>query len=155
MSHTRGSCTSSPINTTTGICHLIGLLQWLHHWLHNMRAVLSNPRWCDQTLIYHHPPKLLSFFPSWNSLPNSMPHVHSFGCNPALAKWILESLGIRGVNFHGEFGLGIPNYNSSGSKKPRNSQKFQVYSQQGLEFLGITTQSTNDFPWKVVNLKNS
>ena len=29
---------------------------------------------------------------------------------------------------------------------PRNSQKFQVYSQQDLEFLGIPTQRTNDFP---------
>ena len=41
-----------------------------------------------------------------------------------LAKWILEFLRIRGVNFHGKFGLGIPNYNNSGSKNqeiPRNS----------------------------------
>ena len=44
----------------------------------------------------------------------------------------------KGVNFHGKFGLGIPNHNNSGSKNleiPRNSQKFQVYSQQDLEFL--------------------
>ena len=43
----------------------------------------------------------------------------------------------KGVNFHGKFGLGIPNHNNSGSKNleiPRNSQKFQVYSQQDLEF---------------------
>ena len=33
-----------------------------------------------------------------------------------LVKWILEFLRIRGVNFHGKFGLGIPNYNNSGSK---------------------------------------
>ena len=42
-----------------------------------------------------------------------------------------------GVNFHGKFRLGIPNHNNSGSKNleiPRNSQKFQVYSQQDLEF---------------------
>ena len=26
----------------------------------------------------------------------------------SLAKWILEFLGIRGMNFHGKFGLGIP-----------------------------------------------
>ena len=48
----------------------------------------------------------------------------------ALAKWILEFsefLGIKGVNFHYKFGLGIPNHNNSGSKNleiPRNSQKF-------------------------------
>ena len=45
--------------------------------------------------------------------------------------------------------LGIPNHNNSGFKNldiPRNSQKFQVYSQQDLEFQGILTQSTNDFP---------
>ena len=45
--------------------------------------------------------------------------------------------------------LGIPNHNNSGFKNldiPRNSQKFQVYSQQDLEFKGIPTQSTNDFP---------
>ena len=47
-----------------------------------------------------------------------------------LAKWLLEFLGIprnKGVNFHGKFGLGIPNHNNSGSKNleiPRNSQKF-------------------------------
>ena len=46
-----------------------------------------------------------------------------------LAKWLLEFLGIprtEGVNFHGKFGLGIPNHNNSGSKNleiPRNSQK--------------------------------
>ena len=64
----------------------------------------------------------------------------------------------KGVNFHGKFRLGIPNHNNSSSKNleiprnskkfpeiPRNSQKFQVYSQQDLEFLGIPTQSTNDF----------
>ena len=45
----------------------------------------------------------------------------------SLAKWILEFLGIprnKGVNFHGKFGLGIPNHNNSGSKNleiPRNS----------------------------------
>ena len=45
----------------------------------------------------------------------------------ALAKWLLEFLGIprnKGVNFHGKFGLGIPNHNNSGSKNleiPRNS----------------------------------
>ena len=40
------------------------------------------------------------------------------------------------VNSNWEF-LGIPNHNNSGSKNleiPRNSQKFQVYSQQDLEF---------------------
>ena len=47
----------------------------------------------------------------------------------------------KGVNFHGKFRLGIPN-----QKIPKNSQKFQVYSQQDLEFLGILTQCTNDFP---------
>ena len=58
----------------------------------------------------------------------------------------------KGVNFQGKFGLGIlgiPKHNNSGSKNleiPRNSQKFQVYSQHDLEFLGIPTQSTNDFP---------
>ena len=43
------------------------------------------------------------------------------------------------VNLDWEF-LGIPNHNNSGSKNleiPWNSQKFQVYSQQDLEFLGI------------------
>ena len=37
----------------------------------------------------------------------------------ALAKWLLEFLGIprnKGVNFHSKFGLGIPNHNNSGSK---------------------------------------
>ena len=41
-----------------------------------------------------------------------------------LVKWILEFLRIRGVNFYGKFGLGILNYNNSGSKNleiPRNS----------------------------------
>ena len=41
-----------------------------------------------------------------------------------LVKWVLEFLRIRAVNFHGKFGLGIPNYNNSGSKNqeiPRNS----------------------------------
>ena len=41
-----------------------------------------------------------------------------------LAKWILEFLRIRGVNFYGKFGLGILNYNNSGSKNleiPRSS----------------------------------
>ena len=48
----------------------------------------------------------------------------------SLAKWLLEFLVIprnKGVNFHGKFGLGIPNHNNSGSKNleiPRNSQKF-------------------------------
>ena len=44
--------------------------------------------------------------------------------NLTLAKWLLEF-------------LGIPNHNNSGSKNleiPKNSQKFQVYSQQDLEF---------------------
>ena len=64
-----------------------------------------------------------------------------------LAKWLLEFLGIPRiflgikvwiftVNSDWEF-LGIPNHNNSGSKNleiPRNSQKFQVYSQQDLEF---------------------
>ena len=43
----------------------------------------------------------------------------------------------KGVNFHGKLGLGIPNHNNPGSKNleiPRNSQKFQVYSQQDSEF---------------------
>ena len=71
-------------------------------------------------------------------------------------KWILEFLGIprnKGVNFHGKFRLGIPrgipSHNKSSSKNleiPRNSQKYQVYSQQDLEFLGIPTQNTYDFP---------
>ena len=46
----------------------------------------------------------------------------------------------KGVNFmvnsNWEF-LGIPNHNNSGSENleiPWNSQKFQVYSQQDLEF---------------------
>ena len=37
----------------------------------------------------------------------------------------LEFLGIRGVNFHSVFRLGIPNYNNSGPKNPetpRNSK---------------------------------
>ena len=41
-----------------------------------------------------------------------------------LVKWVLEFLRIRAVNFHGKFGLGIPNYNNSGSKNqeiPRSS----------------------------------
>ena len=41
-----------------------------------------------------------------------------------LVKWVLEFLRIRRVNFHGKFGLGIPNYKNSGSKNqeiPRNS----------------------------------
>ena len=52
------------------------------------------------------------------------------------------------VNLDWEF-LGIPSHNNSGSKNlenPRSSQKSQVYSQQDMEFLGIPTQSTNDFP---------
>ena len=55
------------------------------------------------------------------------------------------------VNSVWEF-LEIPNHNNSGSKNleiPRNSQKFQVYSQQDLEFQGIPTQSTNAFPEKL------
>ena len=51
------------------------------------------------------------------------------------------------INSDWEF-LGIPNHNKSGSKN-------QVYSLQDLEFLGIPTQRTYDFPWKAVNLKNS
>ena len=61
------------------------------------------------------------------------------------------------VNSDWEF-LGIPNHNNSDSKNleiPKNSQKFQVYSPEDLEFLGIPTQSTNEFSWKAVNLKNS
>ena len=53
----------------------------------------------------------------------------------------------KGVNFHGKFGLGIPKHNNSGSKNleiPRNSQKFQVYSQQDLEFLGIPKNSNSE-----------
>ena len=53
----------------------------------------------------------------------------------------------KGVNFHGKFGLGIPNHNNSGSKNleiPRNSQKFQVYSQQDLEFQGIPRNSNSE-----------
>ena len=68
----------------------------------------------------------------------------------------------RGVSFHGKFGLGIPNFNNSSSKNleiPKNSRKFPEipsnHNRQDLEFLGIPTQSTNDFPWKAVNLKNS
>ena len=48
------------------------------------------------------------------------------------------------VNLDWEF-PGIPNHNNSGYKNievPRNSQKFQVYSQQDLEFLEIPTQRT-------------
>ena len=45
--------------------------------------------------------------------------------------------------------LGIPNRNrNSGSKNleiPRHFQKFQVNNQKALEFLGIPTQSANDF----------
>ena len=60
-------------------------------------------------------------------------------------------LGIRGVNFHGKFRLGIPGNLwefptvTTLVLKPRNSQKFQVNGQQDLEFLGIPTQSTYDF----------
>ena len=46
--------------------------------------------------------------------------------------------------------LGIPNHNNSGSKNleiPRNSQKFQVYSQQDLEFLGIPRNSNSENQW--------
>ena len=45
------------------------------------------------------------------------------------------------------FFLGIPNHNNSGSKNleiPKNSQKFQVYSQQDLEFLGIPRNSNSE-----------
>ena len=60
--------------------------------------------------------------------------LHSCMYIMSLAKWLLEFLGIprkilgiprnKGVNFHGKFGLGIPNHNNSGSKNleiPRNS----------------------------------
>ena len=63
---------------------------------------------------------------------------------------------------------GIPNYYNSGSKSleiPKNSQKFPEFPRNSRfianrtwnswEFLGIPTQSANDFPWKAVNLKNS
>ena len=43
--------------------------------------------------------------------------------------------------------LGIPNHNNSGSKNleiPRNSHKFQVYSQQELEVLGIPRNSNSE-----------
>ena len=76
----------------------------------------------------------------------------------SLAKWLLEVLGIfskeilgiprnKGVNFHGKLGLRIPNHNNSGSKNleiPRNSKKFQVYSQQDLEFQGIPKNSNSE-----------
>ena len=42
-------------------------------------------------------------------------------------KFFLGISSNKGVNFHGKFGLGIPNHNNSGSKNleiPRNSQKF-------------------------------
>ena len=59
------------------------------------------------------------------------------------------------MNFHGKFGLGIPNHNNFGSKNleiPRNSQKFQVYSQQDLEFLGIPRNSNSENQW--ISLKS-
>ena len=101
--------------------------------------------------------------PAWVDLfRNHFQYASSIhGYNRSLAQWILEFRGIprnKGVNFHGKFRLGISNRNNSGSKNleiPRNFQKFQLYSQQDLEFLGIPTQRTNDFPWKAVNLKNS
>ena len=49
----------------------------------------------------------------------------------------------------------IPRNSQKFPEIPKNSQKFQVYNQQDLEFLGIPTQSTNESPWKAVNLKNS
>ena len=69
----------------------------------------------------------------------------------------MEFLGIKvwifTVNLDWKF-LGILNHNKSGSKNleiTRNSQKFQVYSQQDLEF---QLRAPMTFPWKVVNLKN-
>ena len=59
-------------------------------------------------------------------LSSSMSVVCTYHCT--LVKWLLEFLGIprnKGVNFHGKFGLGIPNHNNSGSKNleiPRNSK---------------------------------
>ena len=55
------------------------------------------------------------------------------------------------VNLDWEF-LGIPNHNNFGSKNleiPRNSQKFQVYSQHDLEFLGIPWNS-----WEFLGIPN-
>ena len=49
--------------------------------------------------------------------------------------------------------LGIPNHNNFGSKNleyleiPRNSKKFQVHSQQDLEFLGIPWNSNSEHLW--------
>ena len=62
-----------------------------------------------------------------------------------LAKWILEFLRIRGVNFYGKFRLGILNYNKSGSKKPRNSQKF----------LEIPRSSNSEHPWLSLKSRKS
>ena len=111
------------------ICHLLYcFFPLLHNSLTTINVTVSKRLWCGRREL--------------TGMQNYL---------VALAKWIF-------VNFHGKFRLGIPNHNNSGSKNleiPRNSQKFQVYSQQDLEFLGIPTQRTNDFPWKAVNLKNS
>ena len=50
----------------------------------------------------------------------------------------------KGVNFHGKFGLGIPNHNNSGSKNleiPRNSQKFPEIPSLQPTGLGIPRNS--------------
>ena len=116
--------------------------------------------WCTQQLYVVREQAFLSSF-------KKIPRSSSFQ-RLTLAKWILEFLGIFSKEFLGikvwifmvtsdwEF-LGIPNHNNSGSKNleiPRNSQKFpkilqkfQVYSQQDLEFLRIPWNSNSENQW--------
>ena len=121
--------------------------------------------WCTQQLYVVRGQAFLSSF-------KKIPRSSSFQ-KLTLAKWILEFLGIFSKEFLGikvwiftvnldwesndwEF-LGIPNHNNFGSKNleiPRNSQKFpeipqkfQVYSQQDLEFLRIPWNSNSENQW--------
>ena len=108
------------------ICHLLYcFFPLLHNSLTTINVTVSKRLWCG-----------------WRELTGMQNYL------VALAKWIL-------VNFHSKFRLGIPNHNNPGSKNleiPRNSQKFPEIPRNSKS---IATQSTNDFPWKAVNLKNS
>ena len=128
----RGSnCTCSEVSIRAGnheICHLLYcFFPLLHNSLTTINVTVSKRLWCGRREL--------------TGMQNYLPVV-------ALAKWIF-------VNFHGKFRLGIPNHNNSGSKNleiPWNSQKFPEIPRNSKS---IATQSTNDFPWKAVNLKNS